>query len=146
VTDVSLDFFNQVVPGIRKGRYFEIGGKQFWPIIRAVKAFADGFVDVAAKFTPSDGSLSEQYDKQTGAPTSARDLTWSYASVLTAGDSFSGVKPVSWGAKGLVVPSVCTPYRGPTANVTFNVKASTMFGGKKSSNVIVTAWHRLVFP
>ena len=141
VTDVSLDFFRQFAPGIRTGKYFEIT-KQFWDIIRAVKLFADGFVEVVAKYTPSDGSLSEQFDRRTGAPTSARDLTWSYASALTAGDSFSGVKPVSWGAKGLVVPSICTPNPGPIASVTFDVRAFTMFGGKKSTNVVVMAWHR----
>jgi glucoamylase len=141
VTDVSLDFFRQIAPTIRTGRYFELEN-EFWDIIRAVKSFADGFVEVAAKYTPSDGSLAEQFDRQTGAPTSARDLTWSYASALTAGDSFSGVKPVSWGAKGLVVPSTCTPFPGPVASVTFDVRAFTRFGGKKSTNVVVTAWHR----
>ena len=142
VTQISLAFFRQLIPNVSPGRYEEIGGKEFWPIINAVKAFADGFVKVAAKYTPSDGSLSEQFDKQTGAPTSARDLTWSYASVLTAGDSFAGVKPVSWGAKGLIVPSKCTPNPGPTVSVTFTVGASTLPGGKKFTTVIVTTWHR----
>ncbi|KAH9974392.1 glucoamylase [Lactifluus volemus] len=131
VTDVSLDFFRQFAPNIRIGRYYNLRLTkefEFWDIIRAVKQFADGFIEIAAKYTPSDGSLAEQFDRQTGAPTSARDLTWSYASALTAGDSFSGVKPVSWGAKGLVVPSTCTPFPGPIASVTFDVQAFTRFG------------------
>jgi glucoamylase len=32
--------------------------------------------------TPADGSLSEQVDRATGAPTSARHLTWSYAAFV----------------------------------------------------------------
>lgn len=33
--------------------------------------------------TPADGSLSEQVDRVTGAPSSARDLTWSYAAFVS---------------------------------------------------------------
>ena len=33
--------------------------------------------------TPEDGSLSEQVDRVTGAPTSARHLTWSYAAFVS---------------------------------------------------------------
>ena len=93
----------------------------------AIKTFADGFVEIAAKYTPSDGGLSEQYDKNTGAPLSAADLTWSYETVLTAGASRAGFRPVSWGASGLTVPPVCLP--GPQATVTFNLQATTQFGG-----------------
>jgi len=34
--------------------------------------------------TPADGTLSEQVDRSTGLPTSARHLTWSYAAFVTA--------------------------------------------------------------
>jgi glucoamylase len=142
VTETSLPFFRQFLPEISPGRYPKKGALEFGQIVRAVKAFADGFVEVAANYTPSDGSLSEQFDKQTGAPTSARDLTWSYASVLTAGDRFAGVKPASWGAKGLIVPSKCTPNPGPKVSVTFNVRALSKPERKKFTTVIVTTWHR----
>jgi glucoamylase len=35
-------------------------------------------------FTPADGALSEQFDRATGAQTSARHLGWSYAGFITA--------------------------------------------------------------
>ncbi len=35
-------------------------------------------------YLPDDARLAEQFDKETGAPRSAMDLTWSYASVITA--------------------------------------------------------------
>jgi glucoamylase len=35
-------------------------------------------------YTPDDGSLAEEFNRDTGAPQGAADLTWSYASVLTA--------------------------------------------------------------
>src|SRR3546814_13984417 len=33
--------------------------------------------------TPADGALSEQVDRETGAQTSARHLTWSYAAFVS---------------------------------------------------------------
>jgi glucoamylase len=51
----------------------------------AIRAYADGFLAVVARHTPSDGGLAEQFDKASGAPASAADLSWSYyAAVLTA--------------------------------------------------------------
>jgi len=38
-------------------------------------------------YTPEDGALSEQFDQTTGAPSSAKHLSWSYAAFLTAAAS-----------------------------------------------------------
>jgi len=127
VTDTSLGFFSQFVPDIDPGTYFS-NSSQYSTLTSAIKSFANGFVQIAASYTPSDGGLAEQFDKSTGHPLSAADLTWSYASVLTANDSYAGIKPAGWGAKGLVVPSVCVSYPGPQVGVSFNVNATTFFG------------------
>ncbi|KAF8267404.1 glucoamylase [Lactarius quietus] len=134
VTTTSLSFFQQFSPSIATGTYSSTCA-QYPQLTSAIKTFADGFVEVAAKYTPSNGGLSEQYDKGTGAPLSAVDLTWSYASVLTAGASRAGVESASWGASGLDVPAVCVPNPGPQVSnpgpqvaVTFNVQATTQFG------------------
>ena len=82
-----------------------------------------------AKYTPKDGSLAEQYHRDDGRPLSAADLTWSYASALTAFAARNGTFPRSWGAKGLVVSSVCHANPGPTVQATFNVVAHTQYGG-----------------
>jgi glucoamylase len=37
--------------------------------------------------TPADGHFAEQVDRTTGAPASARDLTWSYAAFVAAAGS-----------------------------------------------------------
>ena len=100
MTDTSLAFFQQFSTSIATGTYSS-DSPQFNQLISAINSFADGFVAIAAKYTPSNGGLSEQYDKDTGVPRSAYDLTWSYASVLTAGASRSGTVPASWGASGL---------------------------------------------
>lgn len=48
--------------------------------------FARGEAIMASvrRYTPASGELAEQVDKETGGPSSARRLTWSYAGFLTA--------------------------------------------------------------
>jgi glucoamylase len=43
----------------------------------------DAFMARVRALTPEDGALSEQVDRATGAPTSARHLTWSYAAFVS---------------------------------------------------------------
>jgi glucoamylase len=126
VTSTSLDFFRQFESSIGTGTY-PSDSSQYSKLISAIKPFADGFVEIAAKYTPSAGGLAEQFDKSTGQPLSAADLTWSYASVMTAASAYAGITPASWGAEGLIVPSKCVP--PPQVSVTFNVNATTFFGG-----------------
>lgn len=102
----------------------------FITLINAVQTYADGFLAINAKYTPSNGGLAEQYSKTDGTPLSAVDLTWSYASTLTAIAARKGIVSASWGAKGLAVPSVCGTNTGPIVQVTFNVYATTQFGGE----------------
>ena len=44
----------------------------------------DAFLETVRAFTPSSGDLSEQFDQKSGAQTSARHLTWSYAAFISA--------------------------------------------------------------
>ena len=48
------------------------------------RARGDAYLETVRAFTPENGDLSEQFDKTTGAQTSARHLAWSYAAFLTA--------------------------------------------------------------
>lgn len=127
VTSTSLAFFRQFAPSVAAGT-FASTTSTFTTITSAVKTFADGFLAINAKFTPSNGGLSEQFDKGTGAPLSAADLTWSYASALTVFAARKGTVPASWGAQGLTIPTG-TCAGGPTIQATFNVVATTQFGG-----------------
>jgi glucoamylase len=128
VTSTSLAFFRQFIPNLATGSYAD-STSTYSTLISAVRGFADGFVSIVAKYTPSNGGLAEQYNRHDGSPLSARDLTWSYASALTAFAARGGFKPPSWGAAGLIVPSTCSPNPGPTVSVTFNVQATTNLGG-----------------
>lgn len=127
VTSTSLAFFRQFLPSVTAGTYTS-STPTFITLTSAVRTFADGFLAINAKHTPANGGLAEQFDRNNGSPLSAVDLTWSYASALTAFAAREGVVPASWGAQGLVVPSVCNKNVGPTVQVTFNVVATTQFG------------------
>ncbi len=49
----------------------------------AMLAQGDAILDAVRAYVPESGALSEQFHRATGAQTSARDLTWSYASFIT---------------------------------------------------------------
>jgi len=50
----------------------------------ALLARGDAFMTTVRELTPADGALSEQVDRTSGAPCSARHLTWSYAAFISA--------------------------------------------------------------
>ncbi len=56
--------------------------------VGAVAALAfergDAFLRTVRAFTPASGELAEQFDQWTGAPSSARQLSWSYAAFVSA--------------------------------------------------------------
>ena len=99
VTDTSLAFFQDLVPGVAKGAYASRIAYLFETLLTAVAAYADGFVNIVATYAAPNGSLSEQFSRDDGHPLSARDLTWSYAAFLTAAARRAGIVPsvlVKW--------------------------------------------------
>ena len=133
VTAVSQPFFAMFSPGIIAGTY-PSSTATYKILIDAVQNYADSFIVVVAKYTPPGGGLAEQYDRKTGSPVSAVDLSWSYAAFLTAFDARQGITPAFWGAKGLLSPETCSRGGGGGGGglvaVTFNVHATTTYGGK----------------
>lgn len=43
----------------------------------------DAYLSTVRRVAPEDGALSEQFDRETGVPVSARHLAWSYAAFIT---------------------------------------------------------------
>ncbi|KAI0831613.1 carbohydrate-binding module family 20 protein [Hypoxylon sp. FL0890] len=110
VTSLSLPFFQALDSGVAAGTYSS-DSDTYTTLYNAVYAYADGFINVVSEYAASNGSLSEQYDRSSGTPLSARDLTWSYASFLTAAARRAGVVPAGWAGSGSTatsVPSVCS--------------------------------------
>ncbi|KIH89837.1 glucoamylase [Sporothrix brasiliensis 5110] len=160
VDATSEAFFRDLYPAARAGETYRRNAKDttkgkgappraaFQAIVHAATAYADSFVAVAEKYTPRDGSLSEQFDKSTGQPLSAIDLTWSYAAFVTMARRRAGHYPkYSWTQSApAAVPSVClasstngvyapaTAAGAPnvtascTSGVLFVVNASTYYG------------------
>ncbi|EIN06838.1 glucoamylase [Punctularia strigosozonata HHB-11173 SS5] len=134
VTATSLPFFQQFSSSVTAGTYAS-SSTTFATLTTSIKTFADGFVAIVAKYTPSGGGLSEQYDKATGAQLSAADLTWSYAAALTAFEARSGTTFASWGAAGLTTSCSAGTSTGSgsgsgadTVTVNFQETATTTFG------------------
>lgn len=108
ITSTSLAFFKDVYSSAAVGTYAS-GSTAFTAIISAVKTYADGYMSIVQTHAMTNGSLSEQFDKATGSELSARDLTWSYAALLTANMRRNGVVPPSWGAASAnSIPSSCS--------------------------------------
>ncbi|KAL0960774.1 hypothetical protein HGRIS_005795 [Hohenbuehelia grisea] len=104
VSDISHGFFSRLVPDVATGTY-DGNSETFHKLIGAVQAFADGFVAKVAQFTPEDGAMSEQYNRDNGVPLAAAHLTWSYGSAMSAFAARAGFVPASWGAAGLKADS-----------------------------------------
>jgi len=104
-----LPFFQDLYPAVTVRKY-DSGNdnSEFSQIVNAVTAYADSFVAIVEKYTPADGSLSEQFNRDTGVPLSAIDLTWSFASFVTMAQRRSGQYPASWDTRDVTsLPSVC---------------------------------------
>ena len=107
VTSTSLSFFKDFLPSVTAGTY-NSGSSTYTTLYDAIQTYADGYVNVVVTYAQSNGSLSEQFSRSTGAPLSAYDLTWSYAAFLTAIARRAGIVPSSWNAPaGDTVPGSC---------------------------------------
>jgi glucoamylase len=128
VTSISLPFFQQFDSSLATTTTIVAGSAAYTAMTTAILAHADSFTLVAANYTPACGALSEQYTSTNGTPTSASDLTWSYASVLTMFDARTRNTVESWGASNLTLPSTCSG-GGTGSTVIFKVTAMTVWGG-----------------
>jgi glucoamylase len=77
------------VSTLRRVLNYEVkrGSKIALPDTKLANAFAeegDAFIKTMLDSIPEDGTLSEQSSKVDGSPVSAKKLSWSYASILTA--------------------------------------------------------------
>jgi glucoamylase len=58
---------------------------------RTYRQRGDAFLETVRAFTPASGELSEQFDQATGKQTSAKNLAWSHAALITAVAARRGV-------------------------------------------------------
>ncbi|KAJ5691682.1 hypothetical protein N7488_012417 [Penicillium malachiteum] len=122
VTSVSLAFFKAIYSSAATGTYSS-SSSTYSSIVSAVKTYADGYMSIVEEYAASNGSLSEQFDKSSGSQISARDLTWSYAALLTANMRRNSIVPASWGeTSASSVPATCV---STSATGTFSSATNT---------------------
>ncbi|KUI55350.1 Glucoamylase [Cytospora mali] len=124
VTSTSLAFFQDFDSSITAGTY-DSSSTTYTTLYDAVQTYAEGYMNVVATYAASNGSLSEEFDKSTGKPLSAYDLTWSYAAFLSAANRRAGIVPSSWGASsGDTVPGTCS---ATSVSGSYSTATSTSF-------------------
>ncbi|CAK7228809.1 glycoside hydrolase 15 protein [Sporothrix bragantina] len=131
ITSTSLAFFQDLYSSAAVGTY-DASTSTFSTIIAAVKTYADGYVALVESHAMTNGSMSEQYDKSVGTQLSARDLTWSYAALLTANMRRNAIVPQPWGeTTASSVPSICvaTAATGTYATAAVSSWPSTLTSG-----------------
>ncbi|KAK5130281.1 hypothetical protein LTR08_002241 [Meristemomyces frigidus] len=86
ITNTSKPFFDYFAPGagLQVGQSYEFGSNKYNAAINGLNGWGDAFLRTIKYYTPADGHLSEEFNRNTGVAQGAADLTWSYASVLTA--------------------------------------------------------------
>ncbi|CAI7618413.1 unnamed protein product [Penicillium glandicola] len=120
VTKTSLAFFKDFDSSVKTGTY-SARSSTYKSLTSNIRSYADGFVSLVQAYTPANGSLAEQYNRNTSVPLSANDLTWSFASFLTAIQRRDSVVPASWGERTAnKVPTTCS-----ASPVTGTYKAAT---------------------
>jgi glucoamylase len=63
---------------------------------KALKLRGDEFMRMVRAYAPPDGRLAEQFDRHSGAPSSARDLAWSHAAFITARSARCAIPRSGW--------------------------------------------------
>jgi glucoamylase len=66
------------------GQTYSNNDSNFGAAISSIEGWADAFIRRIKYHTPTDQRLAEEYNRNDGISTGALDLTWSYASLLTA--------------------------------------------------------------
>ncbi|KAK0626084.1 glucan 1, 4-alpha-glucosidase [Immersiella caudata] len=124
VTPLSLAFFRALVPSVNTGT-FASSSSTYTAIIDAVQIYADEFLAIIDQRKIPGGSIPEQFDRNTGAPLAAADLTWSYSAFLTATARRAGRVPASWSAgTGNTLPNSCAAI---TVAGTYTTATNTIF-------------------
>jgi glucoamylase len=84
----GLPFWRALLPtmDLQPGRDYDAESTEFKEAVRRLEQAGDSFLDVVRVHSTGDGSLSEQFDRETGYERGAPDLTWSYGAFLQASE------------------------------------------------------------
>ncbi|CAH6719687.1 putative glucoamylase Glu1p [[Candida] jaroonii] len=86
ITNLNKDFYSKFLNSVELDDYLIIKYKSpiYNSLIENLFKFSDSFLDVVKNHNDVHGGISEQFNKYHGFMQGARDLTWSYSSLLNA--------------------------------------------------------------
>ena len=88
IDSTNTRFFRALSPkwskAFRSGQAFRAGSQGFTQIIQQIQQRGDDFLEANRRHGLSAGHFSEEMNRQSGYMQGANDLTWNYASYLTA--------------------------------------------------------------
>ena len=87
ISSTSLPFYKSLLASssldVNEGTYGP-SDALFHSVVERLGLVGDQFLSVVKRHVDAEGSMSEQFDRETGSMTGARDLTWSYGAFLQA--------------------------------------------------------------
>ncbi len=89
-TEFSLRFFRRFHPALQAGKtYRKAIDSEFETTLRGMRAMAHAYLRTARSFAGPEGRMDEQIDRVTERMRGARELTWSYSSLMSAWDALN---------------------------------------------------------
>ena len=86
ITNVSAPFFAYYTPtsSLQTETTYTADSTEFDSVIAGLQGWGDAYIRRIKYHTPAGGNLAEEFNRNDGFAQGAYDLTWSYASLLTA--------------------------------------------------------------
>ncbi|KAJ3191070.1 glycoside hydrolase 15 protein [Irineochytrium annulatum] len=90
VSSLNLPFFSGARPaglavsGLTSGTTYSAGSTQFNNIVGSLQSLADSYARTVKTHAGAGFALNEQFSRTSGVATGVNDLTWSYASLISA--------------------------------------------------------------
>jgi glucoamylase len=85
VTALNSEFLATLTTtALKTGETISSNDPRFQTLISSVRALGDSYLRRVEANEAADGHLTEEFSRDDGTPTGAQDLSWSYASILTA--------------------------------------------------------------
>lgn len=86
ITKVSAPFFTYYAPSssLKSPTVYSSNTTEFSTVIASLKGWGDAYIRRIKYHTPASRNLAEEFNRNDGFAQGAADLTWSYASLLSA--------------------------------------------------------------
>lgn len=84
INSINRNFYQGLIPRREKHFSYKKGSPEYLQTIKAIRGKGDSFLQRVKYHIDGNGSMSEQINRESGYMQGARDLTWSYAALLSA--------------------------------------------------------------